>query len=142
MPLVVEPGRERIPRHLALLTLSSAKLLVRRVGSDAIQPAAECRLALEGVDLPRRRPERVLHDLLRVLLVAGDPDGESVHLVSVGSDQRLGSVGVMTPERLHEPRVPIGLWSCRRTRRRLSRRSLKRRGIHLPLPFAGTAGAP
>src|SRR5262245_9320557 len=141
MPLVVEPGRERIPGHLALLALSSAELLVRRIGGDAIEPTAECRLALEGVDLPRRRPERVLYDLFRILLVAGDPDGESVHLVSVGSDQRLGCVDIMTPERLHEPRVPIGLWSCRRTRRRLPRRPLKRRGIHLPLPFAGTAGA-
>src|SRR5262245_13573095 len=142
MPLVVEPGRERIPRDLALLALSSTELLVRGIGSDAIEPTAECRLALERVDLSRRRPERVLHDLLRVLLVARDPDGEPVHLVSIRGDERLGCVDIMTPKRLHEPRVPIGLWSCRRIRRRLSRRPLQRRGIHLRLPFAGPAGAP
>src|SRR5438034_3386813 len=42
------------------LRLPRAELLVGRVRRDAVEPAAERRLALERVDLARRRPERVL----------------------------------------------------------------------------------
>ncbi len=71
------------------LAVPAAELLVRRVGGDPVHPAAEGRLALEGVDLARGRPERVLHHFLGILLVARDADGQPVDAVAVGGDQLL-----------------------------------------------------
>lgn len=53
--------------------LPCAEFLVRRIGDDAVQPGAEGQLTPEGIDLPDHAPERVLHDLLGVLFVSGDP---------------------------------------------------------------------
>src|SRR5437660_1208737 len=106
---LVEPGRDRVHGDLVALALPAPQLLIGRVGGDAVDPAAEGRLPLEGVDLPGRGPERVLHHFLGVLLVAGDADGQPVDAVAVGRDQRLGSARVLPAQTLDQLRVPIHL---------------------------------
>src|SRR5258706_14722532 len=69
---LVEARGERVPGDLVALPVPAAQLLVRRVGGDAVDPAPEGGLTLEGVDIAGDRPEGVLHHFLRVLLVAGD----------------------------------------------------------------------
>ena len=124
------------------LALPRPQLLIRGVGGDPVEPAPERRLALEGVDLPRRRPEGILHDLLRVLLIAGDTDGEPIRAVAVCGDEGLGGAGLLAPQLFHEPRVPISLGGRGSTSPRLSQHPLKRGGIHVVLPRAGGSGAP
>src|SRR5215510_11658363 len=106
-PLVIESWTEIGPRHLVAPALPPAKLLVRGVGGDAIDPAAERGLALEHADLPRRRPEGVLHHFLGILLVTGDPDRQPVDAIAVGVEQELGRGRIAATQRLHEGCVPV-----------------------------------
>ena len=68
LPSSSKDGSSVLHRDLVRLALARAQLLIGGVGGDAVEPAAEGGLALEGVDLPRRRPERVLRRLLGVLV--------------------------------------------------------------------------
>src|SRR5262249_60334372 len=84
------------------------QLLVRGVGGDAGEPAAEDRLDVERANLARRRRERVLCRLLCVPVGAGDAPRESVHAVAEALDQLLGGIRTVAAERLDELGVDVG----------------------------------
>jgi hypothetical protein len=100
---------ESVERDLARLRLAGPDLHVRGVRGDAIQPAAERRLTLERVDLARRRPERVLRRLLRILVRPRDTHREPVDPVAERLHEELGGLRVVAPERLDERRVGVDL---------------------------------
>src|SRR5437879_1400167 len=106
--VAVEGGQDVVERDLARLAASRAQLLVGGVGGDAVQPAAEGRLALEGADLARGRPEGVLSGLLGVFLHTGDPLPEPVHAVTEPLDEPLGGLRVLAAQRLDEVGVDVG----------------------------------
>src|SRR5919204_3843171 len=107
-PVAVERGQYVVERDLARLAATRTQLLVRGVRGDAIEPATERRLAFERADLARGGPQRVLGRLLRVLIAAGDAQGEPVHAVAEALDELLGRVGILAPKRLDETRVGVG----------------------------------
>src|SRR6266545_8359330 len=88
--LLVEGGLEVVPQDLVAPAAPAAELLVCRIGRDPVHPAAESRVTLEGPDLARGGPQRVLRHLLRILLIAGDADGQAIDAVSIGVEQQLG----------------------------------------------------
>src|SRR5436190_1391509 len=109
MTAIAVQGRQHVvERHLARLAATGTQLLVRRVRGDAIEPAAERRLAFERADLARGRPQRVLRRLLGVLFAAGDAQGEPVHAVAEALDKLLGRLGILAPKRLDETGVGVG----------------------------------
>src|SRR5690242_4858280 len=114
LALFVEDRQQILPGDLLPAALTRPELLVRGVGGDAIQPAAERRFALEHVDLPGCGPEGVLDDLLGILLIARDPDREPVHAVAVRGDERLGRAGILSAQCLDEGSVAIDARGGRR----------------------------
>src|SRR6266446_5707204 len=85
--LLVERGKELLPRELALPALARAQLLVRSVRGDPVEPAPERRGALEHVDLLDGGPERVLRDLLGVFAQARDLNRKPVDPLTVRVDE-------------------------------------------------------
>src|SRR3989454_9834291 len=73
----VERRQHVLERDLVGLRFPRSELLIGRVRGDAVEPAAERRLALDRVDLARRRPERVLRDLFGVLVRPRDAMSET-----------------------------------------------------------------
>src|SRR5207247_1287152 len=60
-----------------------------------------------GVDLAARRPQRVLHDFLRVRGVARDANGQAVDAISVGAHEGLRRPRVRSSQLRHESGVRI-----------------------------------
>src|SRR5262249_48900693 len=58
-------------------------------------------------DLSDHRQERILNDLLGILGVAGDPDGQPVDPVLVGRDETLGGARLPVTQGFHEPLVTV-----------------------------------
>src|SRR5262249_45940750 len=141
LPLLVERREQVLPGHLLALALPGAELLIRRVGGDAIQPASERRLALERLDPPGRRPQGVLNDLLGVLLVSSDADGEPVDSIAIGPHEGLGSAGLLSSQHLHQSRIPIDAQG-RGGRDPVGwLRLLQCRGTHISLPLASSSAS-
>jgi len=89
MAQLVEPRQHLIQREILAAALPSAQFLIGRVGHYAVEPGPEGRLAAEGVDLPHHRPERILHDFLGILPIAGDAAGQAISALAISRDQEL-----------------------------------------------------
>src|SRR2546430_2459362 len=104
-----EERQPLVQRKVVPAALPAAELLVGGVRHDTVEPGPECRLAAEGVDLSDHGPERVLHDLLRVLAVAGDAAGQAIGALAVRGDETLRRHRLATPERFQK--VEITVWA-------------------------------
>src|SRR5262249_31643038 len=107
----VEQRQRLVQRHLAPVALAPAKLLVRSIRDDAVEPGPERRLAAERVDLLHHGPERILHDFLRVLAAAGDPAREPIRTLALSADQPLRGHGLATPQRLEKVVIAVDAWT-------------------------------
>ena len=101
-PALVEQREHLVQRDLVPAALPAAKLLAGGVRHDAVEPRPECGLAAKHVDLSNHGPERILHDFLRVLAVAGHAAGQTIGTLAVRAHQTLRGHGLVTPERLQE----------------------------------------
>src|SRR5262249_60035532 len=88
-------------------TAPAANLLIGGVRDDPIEPGAERGLASEGLDLADHRPERVLHDLLGILLVSGDANPQAIRAVTVRRDEMVRCARVTATEGLDQPAIAI-----------------------------------
>lgn len=64
------------------------------VHDDPIEPGAKVGAPFEAIEVEKRIQETVLDDVLRILLVAGQPKGEVVHIGPVTLDQRQEDVHI------------------------------------------------
>src|SRR5262245_41717314 len=76
----------------------SAHLLVGGVADDTVDPGFEGSVTPERVDLPRHAPERILNDLLGILLRAGNPDGQAIGPIAIRGDKSLCRSRLMLSE--------------------------------------------
>src|SRR2546426_6137191 len=104
---LIEGRQHLVQRKVVPAALPAAELLVGGVRHDTVEPGPECRLAAEGVDLSDHGPERVLHDLLRVLAVAGDAAGQAIRAVAVPGDETLRRHRLATPERFQKVEIAV-----------------------------------
>ena len=86
--------RKVVPRYFALSAVAAPQQAVGCVDGDAIDPCPERRVTLERLDFPHHGPQRVLYDLFRVRLAAGDAHREPMRSSAVGVDERLRCVDV------------------------------------------------
>ena len=85
----------------------AAPILVGRVHHDPVEPRAERRVTAEGVDLPHHGPERVLDDVLGVLVITGDPAGEAKGTPPVPRHQLIGRRRISAAERVQQIVVAV-----------------------------------
>ena len=69
-------------------------MVQRAVDDDAIEPGAEVGSPFEAIEMEKRVEEALLDDVLRILLAAGQPKGEVVHIGPVTLDQRQEDVHI------------------------------------------------
>src|SRR5215468_8823453 len=94
-------GQVLLEAHLETRSLASA-LEERRVGRHPIDPSAERRPSLEGVDLAREREEDILHYLFGILVGAGDAAGHSKDPGGIALYQVLERRRVAAPEAIDQ----------------------------------------
>ena len=131
--MLVDDHRTSVHPTLLMPRTSTANFRVGAVCGDAIEPGAEGRITSERVDLPRHAQDRVLDDFLGIWAAAGDAHGQAVDTISVQSDQRLHSPGLMPAQRFHQICVAIRAPS-RITERQLSHFDSLPWEVVLPLP--------
>src|SRR6185503_13048354 len=106
-PVLVEYREHVVQGDLPASVLAVAELAVRAVGDDSVEPGSKGRLAPERVDLLDHRQERILDDLLGVLGIGRDPDGQAIRPVLIGCDETLGGARLAVAQGFHEPLVTI-----------------------------------
>jgi len=98
MPAVgVEQGQHLVQGQRDARPLPAAGLAKRAIGDDPIEPRSEGRLASERVDLGDGVQEGILEDLLRVLGVRRDADGQTIGSAAVRRDETLGGAVLAKP---------------------------------------------
>src|SRR4030095_5304511 len=112
-PRLVEQREHLVQRDVVPTAWWAAQLLVGRVRHDPIEPRSERRLTTKGVGLSYHGPERVLHDFLCVLPVAGDAAGQTIRPLAVPSDQGLGGTRLAKPERFNDVVIAVGVGPLR-----------------------------
>src|SRR5262249_2547187 len=87
--VLVEPGQQVVERNRppAIPPLQPSQATV---DYDAVQPGGECRVALEGVECPERKDERLLHRVGALRLAPMEPAGDGQHGADVLADQGFG----------------------------------------------------
>jgi len=72
----------------------ATQVIERAVDDDAIEPGAEVGATFEPIEMQKRVEEALLDDVLRILLAAGQPEGEVVHIGPVTLDERQEDVHI------------------------------------------------
>src|SRR6266545_387659 len=106
---VGEEGRQAILQADLQLAALAPALDERGIGRDPIEPGPESRPSLEGIDLPEKGQERVLHDLFGLRVVARDPEGHTVEAGAVALHQRFERRVVPRPQARDQRDVGGGL---------------------------------
>jgi hypothetical protein len=89
-------GRHVVERGASILvTLFPPQLVDSAVRGDALEPGSEVRACFEAVELLVRAYKRILHGILRILFVSGNPEGEPKDIPAISFDER--PEGILVP---------------------------------------------